>query len=293
MFLWAAFFSSTLQWAPAKPHPGDAVWFWLEGAASTSSVEIDGIRYTLKPQAGRLAGFAALPIELAPGPVQVGILLDERRYAAELLVSTRNDRTVSLRVGRKYGSKPDSALQARLVKERAVMSALFTQPSTRQFEPGPAAMPVRGVLRVTDRYGTQRLFNGALQSRHYGLDLGGGVGRPIYAIYPGEIVLRARHFYSGNTVVIDHGSNLLSLYFHLSKMRPGVSNLKAGAPLGRMGSTGRVTGPHLHLSVAVRGVDAKGEVRRMYVDPEPLLSPRWFLDTASAKLAQEPVSTSL
>ncbi len=92
-------------------------------------------------------------------------------------------------------------------------------------------------------------------SFHRGLDFKGAVGAPIYAIARGRVVLAAKMFYEGNMVVVDHGKKVFSYYMHMSKL--GVEKgqiVSAGDFLGRVGATGMVTGPHLHLAVMIRGV---------------------------------------
>src|SRR5690606_28296371 len=107
------------------------------------------------------------------------------------------------------------------------------------------------------------VFNGSLASVHYGLDLRGAVGAPIHAANAGVVVMVRDCFTSGNTVIVDHGAGLYTLYFHLSRFDVTEGQrVERGQLLGAVGSTGRVTGPHLHWSVHVDG---------RYVDPQRLL----------------------
>jgi hypothetical protein len=121
------------------------------------------------------------------------------------------------------------------------------------------------------------VFNGKKRSTHFGLDLDGRPGDPIRPIADGRVVLSAMRWASGGTIVVDHGSGLFTMYFHLSKRLKKVGDIvKTTDILGEVGQTGRVTGPHLHLAAVVRCVrlsgPRKGEPRSMYVDPEALLS---------------------
>jgi murein DD-endopeptidase MepM/ murein hydrolase activator NlpD len=116
---------------------------------------------------------------------------------------------------------------------------------------------------VGGRFGDQRVYNGDVQGVHYGLDLKGRTGDPVAAANAGRVVL-ARHCYlSGRTVVVWHGAGVYTAYLHLSRMdvKPG-QRVARGERLGRVGSTGRSTGPHLHWGVKVDG---------LWVDPESLL----------------------
>lgn len=107
---------------------------------------------------------------------------------------------------------------------------------------------------VTSVYGTKRIFNNFKHSQHLGTDYRSAVGGEIIASNTGKVVLVKDLFYTGNTVIIDHGVNIFTIYGHLSKfkVREG-SMIKRGDMVGLSGATGRVTGPHLHWGVKVDG----------------------------------------
>ena len=91
------------------------------------------------------------------------------------------------------------------------------------------------------------MFNGAVRSRHFGVDLAGAVGAPVRAANRGVVALVADFLLAGTAVYIDHGEGLVTGYFHLSKSEVAEGDTVArGAIVGRVGATGRVTGPHLH-----------------------------------------------
>ena len=112
--------------------------------------------------------------------------------------------------------------------------------------------PVQG--RITSPFGKQRFINGLARSAHLALDLAGNEGTPIIAPLKGMVVLVGDFFYTGNTVILDHGHNLFSSYAHMSETKVTVGDLiEQSAVLGLVGSTGRVTGPHLHWTVYFDG----------------------------------------
>jgi murein DD-endopeptidase MepM/ murein hydrolase activator NlpD len=112
--------------------------------------------------------------------------------------------------------------------------------------------PVDGA--VSSVFGKRRTMNGKPKSPHSGTDFRGPSGTPVHAISNGRVALVADLFYTGNTVVVDHGEGLLSLYAHLSKVLVEEGHeLLVGDVLGHVGSTGRSTGAHLHLSVRLLG----------------------------------------
>ncbi|ADP86403.1 Peptidase M23 [Nitratidesulfovibrio vulgaris RCH1] len=116
----------------------------------------------------------------------------------------------------------------------------------------PFKRPVPG--EVSSDFGLRREFNGERRAPHRGLDLRGGEGDSVRACAAGRVMLAEEHYFSGNVVYIDHGLGVVSSYMHLSafSVRPG-DMVSAGDEVGKVGKTGRVTGPHLHFGLAVLG----------------------------------------
>ena len=108
---------------------------------------------------------------------------------------------------------------------------------------------------ITSDFGKARVYNDTLKGYHSGTDFRAKVGTPIIASNNGTIVLVKNRFYSGGTVIIDHGQGIYTCYYHMSKFDVKKNQkIKKGEVLGLSGATGRVTGPHLHFSVRVGGV---------------------------------------
>ena len=142
--------------------------------------------------------------------------------------------------------KPDSAaaarIQSEILKSREVSRR--SQSRTRLWA-GPFRLPRSS--RITSPFGTARVFNGEVQSRHLGTDFAGAVGEPIVAAGRGIVALVANFYLAGGTIYLDHGGGLVTAYFHLSRayVRQG-QMVRAGQRIGAVGRSGRVTGPHLH-----------------------------------------------
>lgn len=109
--------------------------------------------------------------------------------------------------------------------------------------------------KITSNFGTKRVYNGTLKSYHSGTDFRAKIGTPIVASNSGIVKIAQDRFYSGKSIVIDHGHGVYSCYFHLSKMHYKVGDfIKKGEVLGLSGDTGRITGPHLHFSFRINSI---------------------------------------
>lgn len=168
-----------------------------------------------------------------------------------------------LQVEPKYVTPPEDQA-ARIKSESRTSRAALDTVSPDRYWQLPFVRPVPGDL--TSHFGEQRVFNGEPRSRHRGVDLRGETGTPILAMGAGKVVIADKYYFSGNVVYIDHGQGVVSLYAHMSSIGVRTGDMvEAGQPIGLVGATGRVTGPHLHLGVNVLG---------FAVDPFSLLAMR-------------------
>jgi murein DD-endopeptidase MepM/ murein hydrolase activator NlpD len=142
-------------------------------------------------------------------------------------------------------------------EERRLQDALASSSDSRLWR-GSFELPMR--TRVTSAFGAWRRIGRRWSGPHLGTDMHGRVGWKVRAIGDGRVVMLGRHKFAGRTIVVDHGGGLLSQYLHMSRrhVRRG-DFVKKGEVIGRVGRTGRVTGPHLHLQVSLGGVFVDAE----------------------------------
>jgi len=150
----------------------------------------------------------------------------------------------------------------RVAREKKEIQRIYANSSDSRLWYGSFEKPLDG--DTTSAFGTQRLLNGQLRSQHRGTDFRASVGTPVKAANSGIVRLARNLFYSGNIVIVDHGMGIFTNYAHLSKIEVIEGQYIArGDPIGLAGSTGRVSGPHLHWGVKVSGA---------YVDPMQFLT---------------------
>ena len=170
-----------------------------------------------------------------------------------------------LTVASKY-VKPPKEVEERLSRERKKLKELYRNRRSEVVDDGPFVRPVPG--EPTSTFGTRRLYNGEPRSPHPGLDLRAPTGTPVRSTGPGLVVLAEDLYYSGNTVLVDHGGGLFTIYAHLSEIGAEVGEtIEAGRVIGLSGATGRVTGPHLHWGA---------KIGNRPFDPQALLDPALF-----------------
>jgi murein DD-endopeptidase MepM/ murein hydrolase activator NlpD len=206
-------------------------------------------------EAGRWEGLLGVDVERAAGEYALTLTAttsDGRASTRQmwLVVGARRFPTRRLTVDGRF-IEPTASDAARMRDDATRLSGVLAGVSERRWA-GAFLPPVRGV--ATSNFGTRSVFNGQPRAPHAGIDYRGAVGTPITAPNAGRVALAQELFLTGNTVVLDHGLGLFSVFAHLSRMdvRMG-QDVVASGPIGLVGATGRVTGPHLHWSVRLAG----------------------------------------
>jgi murein DD-endopeptidase MepM/ murein hydrolase activator NlpD len=203
-----------------------------------------------------------LALATAPGPAQITVrAADGSPHTVAFTVAPKrySEQRLQVAPGTVDLSPED---QARFERERAHQAQVMATFSTPLPEALAMQVPVPG--RRSSSFGLRRVFNGQARNPHSGMDIAAPTGTPVAAPLPGRVIDVGDYFFNGNTVWLDHGGGLLTMYCHLSAtdVQPG-DVLQTGQRLGAVGATGRVTGPHLHWGVMLN---------RTMVDPALFLA---------------------
>ncbi len=256
--------------SPPRARPGDALLVTLEGVPNSAVTSTSGTgwhrgarrlprRLRFFPTPTGAQAIAALPVELEPGTLTIEVRVPGRRspLVASVEVIDPAFPATQLSVEPKFFA-PSPAQKKQMEADQAAFREAFSRPFEPPLFTGPFGPPRDA--RVTGQFGERRIFNGEKKSQHYGTDLAGGLGDPVVATNDGVVVLVRDCFASGKSIAIAHGGGLFSVYFHLSAfdVRHG-DRVRRGQTIGKVGATGRATGPHLHFGIKV--VD-------LYVDPD-------------------------
>jgi hypothetical protein len=248
--------------------PGELVVLSIALAADADDVRVRAFdrniaTYKVGDRAWR--SLVGIDLDVTPGDYVIAVDAGRGDHALHatvpLVVSARSFRTRRLTVQQGFVTPP-AGERERIESDARLLAAAWASPAHDRLWDSAFVRPVPGA--TNSAFGTRSVFNGQSRNPHGGADFLSGAGTPVHAPNAGRIVIARDLYFSGNTVVIDHGLGLFSLLAHLSSIDVHEGDVVAANDVvGLVGATGRVTGPHLHW--AVRAGDAR-------VDPVSLLT---------------------
>lgn len=250
--------------------PGEAVLFEAHSPHPLQHLHAEAFGHefpAFSDQGGLIwTALVGIDLETKPGRYRIEFKgADENRKSLTaqkmLTVKAKTFPTRALTVEEKYVTPP-AAVLSRIDEERARVEAIFAAVTPAKLWSGPFRAPLRGA--VISAFGKRNVYNGKPRSPHSGVDYRGAVGTPIRSPNAGRVVLAANLYYSGNTIILDHGFGLYSYFGHLSEFSVTEGDqVETESIIGKVGATGRVTGPHLHWTV---------RLARTRIDPLSLIS---------------------
>ena len=267
---------SQIRWQPSRPVSGSPILFQVSAPASAQLVSAVWMNHEViffRPAKTNFwYGLAGVSLETAPDTYD--LRLTETLAGGKSVETSQRIKIaravypkISVKVAKQY-TEPSPEQLTEISADKNVKQTVFAAENRQRLWTGQFAAPVEAP--VSDVFGTARVFNQQVQSRHQGLDYAAPAGTPVHAVNGGMVVLARPLFFEGNCVVVDHGQGLLSLYLHLSefKVKEG-EEIQAGQAIALSGGTGRASGPHLHLAIRWHGV---------YLDPAILLKLKMPVD---------------
>ena len=226
---------------PESIHPGDVVRVQISGSE----------RFTINVFGKEFASLVGVDLDTKPGTYPLRVKLPGGAVLTNSLIVVAKNFTVRrLRVAPDFVEPPPDTVE-RITRELKLTEGIFHTTTPKKWS-GAFVLPVDGT--PTSNFGTRSYFNGQRRSPHAGVDFLAAPGTPIRAANHGVIALAEPLYFTGNTVIVDYGDGLYSLFAHLSRIdvMKGESVIPESI-VGLLGATGRVTGAHLHWSVRLQG----------------------------------------
>jgi murein DD-endopeptidase MepM/ murein hydrolase activator NlpD len=220
--------------------------------------DVEGVWFEGRPvmvipgPGSELVAVVGIPLSVEPGTRHVTIDASTGSFRHNFTVVEKAYPEQHITIADQQMVTPAARNLERIRREAASMRAQY-----RRFEPlaepvqqspFPMLQPVQGI--VSSEFGLRRFYNGEARRPHSGLDIAAAEGTPIVAPAAGRVTLTGDFYFNGNTIFLDHGSGLITMGCHMSKIEVVQGQqVKRGQIIGRVGATGRATGPHLHWSV--------------------------------------------
>lgn len=262
--------SGSVQWQPAKLVPGSPILFQVPSSKNVQLVTAQWlghkVAFFLSPQASSWYGLGGVSLETAPGSYELALTEtlaggDMVEIHRKLKIGRAVYPKITVKVAKQY-TAPSPQQLTEIAADKDLKQKTFAAETQKKLWEGQFLPPVNAA--ISDVFGTARVFNNQVQSRHQGLDYAVPAGTAVKAINRGTVILAGPLFFEGDCVMIDHGQGLLSLYLHLSEFKVKAGDeVESGQVVALSGGSGRASGPHLHLAIRWQGV---------YLDPAILLT---------------------
>ncbi len=259
MVLWSAVNAAqpsplTIDVDARSVQPGELVVLTIGAPPAARTVRVNAFNRTLQAfdlGQGKWEALVGIDLDAKPGTKVITVEAGAARATREIVVKPKTFRTRRLTVDPDFVTPPPSA-EARIEADAKLLTKTWESSAAERLWSAPFSRPVQDA--ANSAFGTRSIFNGVPRNAHGGADFLSPAGTPVHAPNAGRVLVARDLYYSGNTVVVDHGLGLFSMFAHLSAFDVHEGELvETRAILGRVGATGRVTGPHLHWAVRANG----------------------------------------
>ena len=242
-----------------KNYPGRLVNYYLKSNDSDlkNKLQMGNLKFTICRDDDFNANIL-VPIPLTYSKNKIEVILNNELIDS-IGIENKFYRESRIQIQNKDLVNPPSSMQERIEREYLQGLTAKNTLSSSDLKQTKMVIPVIGI--TSSEFGVRRFINGKPRNRHIGLEIAAKEGEPIRTPLDGKVILIGNFFYKGNVVYLDHGNGLVSSYSHMSKEAVVMNqSLIAGEVLGYVGSTGRVTGPHLHWEVYFMGIPINPEI---------------------------------
>ncbi len=243
---------------PKVIRQGEVCLIRAYGSADSVYATFQGqkLQMTIRGRDGSFGLLLGIDMETSPGEYEIKI--EGRDKDEEVRTSSAIQKVATEKFGKQALSLPrsmvdlDAKTLERVNQETNRLEAIFRKSRDERIWQGPFMPPLK--LELVTPFGIRRIINGRAEGAHTGVDLRAAEGTPVLACNAGVVVLSDELFFSGKSVILDHGGGIYSMYFHLSQAAVSEGEaVEKAAMIGSVGSTGRSTGPHLHWGIRMNG----------------------------------------
>ncbi len=235
---------------PAAPRPGDIMVVTVKGATGPVEGKFGDRKIYFNPSKDSLKALVGIDLFTEPGTYTLDLSVDGTAVSRSITVVKKEYPVQRLTLPKDMVElSPQN--EARAERDQKKFEVLWPEESVREWD-GDFMNPRKG--EIVTAFGLRRIINKIPKSPHTGVDVSAELGDAVRAPNNGTVVLVDDMFFTGNSVVLDHGQGIYTMFFHFSKIlvAPG-QQVKKGDVIGLVGSTGRSTGPHLHWGVRIEG----------------------------------------
>lgn len=260
----SAFQAQAFDFPKANAIPGGIAIVTLDGSKQRPRAYFYGKRVMVRKNETHWEAIIGLPLSIKAGIHKLKVKLPNKTLHKEFSVTDKKYATQHITIKNKRMVNPYAKDMDRILKEKKIIIKALKQWTEKDEVQTHFMLPVEG--RLSSPFGLKRFFNEQPRKPHSGLDIAAPTGTAIKAPADGVVINTGDYFFNGNTVFLDHGQGLITMFCHMNAVKINEGDtIRQGDVIGEVGMTGRVTGPHLHWSVSLNNTRVEP---RLFLDIE-------------------------